>query len=319
MPCQLLGQEDSLSRFKLGLAAVVMLVLLRVSIGWHFMYEGVWKLQNPSYSAEGFFRQAHGPLADRFHALIPDYDGTERLNAQKMSERWDNYRRKMAKHYNLTDEQDEQIGAIYSRYDRQLQQYLTAAQPEIDKYSVDWKKLEESRENPAVEDMPHMKKRTTEAESKLRSQSAAWLNYVDDLEANYKAEARRVLTKKQLARGDVPGERTSLQRIDQWTAWGLTAIGVGLLVGLFTRLSSVAGALFLLTVILAQPAWPGAYPPPHPSAGHSLLVNKEFIEMMALAALATTHVGRWGGLDFFIHHLLIRPIFGKRKPNEPKS
>ena len=43
------------------------------------------------------------------------------------------------------------------------------------------------------------------------------------------------------------------------------------------------------------------------SAGHSLGVNKEFIEMIAMLALAATPVGRWAGLDFFIHNLLIRP------------
>ena len=75
----------------------------------------------------------------------------------------------------------------------------------------------------------------------------------------------------------------------------------------------MAGALFLLQVVLAQPDWPGLYPPPHPSAGRSLIVNKEFVEMMALFALALTPVGRWGGLDFFVHHLVVRPLFGKKE------
>ena len=29
------------------MVAVVMLVILRVTIGWHFLYEGVWKIANP--------------------------------------------------------------------------------------------------------------------------------------------------------------------------------------------------------------------------------------------------------------------------------
>jgi hypothetical protein len=65
--------------------------------------------------------------------------------------------------------------------------------------------------------------------------------------------------------------------------------------------------------VLAQPDWPGLFPVPHPAVGHSLFVNKEFVEMMALFALATTRVGRWGGLDFFIHYLFVRPLFGKRE------
>ena len=32
-----------------------------------------------------------------------------------------------------------------------------------------------------------------------------------------------------------------------------------------------------------------------------------------LAASAATPVGRWGGLDYFIHHLVVRPVFRKRE------
>ena len=87
------------------------------------------------------------------------------------------------------------------------------------------------------------------------------------------------------------------------------AIGVALIIGLFSRLAAFGGAVFLLQIVLAQPAWPGIYPPPHPSAGNALIVNKEFIEMMALFALATLPVGRWAGLDFFIHYLLVKPVY----------
>jgi hypothetical protein len=55
------------------------------------------------------------------------------------------------------------------------------------------------------------------------------------------------------------------------------------------------------------------YPAPPPSAGRTFLVGKEFIEMLAMFVLATTPVGRWGGLDFFIHHLVVRPIFGRKE------
>jgi uncharacterized membrane protein YphA (DoxX/SURF4 family) len=84
------------------------------------------------------------------------------------------------------------------------------------------------------------------------------------------------------------------------------------LAGLFTRFFCLAGGVFLASILLSQPAWPTIYPPLPPSAGHSLVVNKEFIEMIAMLALATTPVGRWAGLDFFIHNLLIRPFFSAK-------
>ena len=35
-------------------------------------------------------------------------------------------------------------------------------------------------------------------------------------------------------------------------------------------------------VVMTQPAFPGIYPPDPPVVGHALLVNKDFVEMLAL-------------------------------------
>jgi thiosulfate dehydrogenase [quinone] large subunit len=55
------------------------LVVLRTVIGWHFAYEGVYKLMLPgwsragerlaSWSAAGYLKGATGPLAPMFHAM----------------------------------------------------------------------------------------------------------------------------------------------------------------------------------------------------------------------------------------------------------
>jgi thiosulfate dehydrogenase [quinone] large subunit len=45
------------------------IVLLRVLIGWHFLYEGIAKLSLPSWSASGFLTQSRGPFASFFHGL----------------------------------------------------------------------------------------------------------------------------------------------------------------------------------------------------------------------------------------------------------
>ncbi len=57
----------------------VALVLLRTLIGWHFLYEGYYKLATPgwsragaplaSWSAAGYLKAATGPLAGAFHAI----------------------------------------------------------------------------------------------------------------------------------------------------------------------------------------------------------------------------------------------------------
>jgi thiosulfate dehydrogenase [quinone] large subunit len=55
------------------------LVALRTLIGWHFAYEGYYKLMLPgwsrsggvlpAFSADGYLRSATGPLAGAFHAM----------------------------------------------------------------------------------------------------------------------------------------------------------------------------------------------------------------------------------------------------------
>ncbi len=47
----------------------VMLVVLRLSIGWHFLYEGVVKLWNPDWSARSYLLDSKGPFAEMFYAL----------------------------------------------------------------------------------------------------------------------------------------------------------------------------------------------------------------------------------------------------------
>ena len=67
------------SRFSIGWSTVVMLVLLRVVIGWHFFSEGLAKFAKP-FSSEGFLKQAKGPLADSFQSVLPDYHGWKNLH-----------------------------------------------------------------------------------------------------------------------------------------------------------------------------------------------------------------------------------------------
>jgi len=45
------------------------LVLLRMLIGWHFLYEGIAKLLNPYWTSAGYLQAAQGPFADWFIGL----------------------------------------------------------------------------------------------------------------------------------------------------------------------------------------------------------------------------------------------------------
>jgi uncharacterized membrane protein YphA (DoxX/SURF4 family) len=308
--------------YRIGFLAVALLVVLRIAIGWHFLYEGMWKSKNPGFSAEGFLKQARGPWADKFHELVPDYDGRVRLDAQKVLERWDDHRRLLAEHYNFSEEQSAEAGRIYDRYQKQLETFLqeidpkdpVTGKPTADAETEYLQKLDAlaaaRSADPTAKELPFQQKRYHDEETKLRKQAAPWLAEIDRLDREYKTTLMSLLEKDQTARGPAPVAKSKLEKIDLLTTYGLMAIGGGLILGLFTRLFSVAGAVFLASIVLAQPAWPTIYPPLPPAAGHSLIVTKEFIEMLALLALAAMPVGRWAGLDFFVYNLLIRPCCG---------
>jgi len=75
------GTSTGSASGKSGMAwkIVFALLLLRLCIGWHFFQEGTKKLSydadqgglRVSFSAEGFFKTAQGPLAGFFKSLVP--------------------------------------------------------------------------------------------------------------------------------------------------------------------------------------------------------------------------------------------------------
>ena len=105
----------------------------------------------------------------------------------------------------------------------------------------------------------------------------------------------------------VPGVHSRTQALNLAVTYALTAIGLCVMIGFCTRLACLGGAAFLVSVLLTQPPLPWIYPPAPEVVGHALVIDKNFVEMVAMLALAALPVGRWGGLDFFLHHW-----FGRR-------
>lgn len=55
--------------FSYSRSQLVLLVILRVVIGWHFLYEGIAKLVNPDWSSVGFLLDSGGVLSQFFISL----------------------------------------------------------------------------------------------------------------------------------------------------------------------------------------------------------------------------------------------------------
>lgn len=76
-----------------GLATMVLLVALRLAIGWHFFFEGAHKLDSfargetttsKPFTSAGYFREAPGPLAWEMRQIVgdPDDEALARLEVQ---------------------------------------------------------------------------------------------------------------------------------------------------------------------------------------------------------------------------------------------
>lgn len=96
-----------------------------------------------------------------------------------------------------------------------------------------------------------------------------------------------------------------LDNADLITMWGLTIVGVCLILGLFTRLASLAGIGFILLFYLAAPPLIG-YFYAIPSEGSYLIVNKNLVEAAALVVILLTGSGHFAGLDRIVHGLIRR-------------
>ena len=98
-----------------------------------------------------------------------------------------------------------------------------------------------------------------------------------------------------------------LANVDLLNMWGLTLIGLGLILGCFTRLAAASGILVVLLFYLCNPPFVGYYYS-IPTEGSYLIINKNLVEVAALAVILVTGSGRVAGLDRIIHALI-----GKRE------
>ena len=108
-----------------------------------------------------------------------------------------------------------------------------------------------------------------------------------------------------------PGEHFGDLRFVDWFIPRLhLTIGILLMIGLFTRPSAIAAALFLLSVIVTQPYWL-----PNP-----INVQYQVVEFLAVLAVAAVGAGKWFGVDAFLVAAYRQWIAKKKGPShEPNA
>ncbi len=92
----------------------------------------------------------------------------------------------------------------------------------------------------------------------------------------------------------------ALKIVDLLNIWGLILIGIGLIAGLFTRISTIIGIILLAFYYISNPPLMGLTSS-LPKEGNYLIVNKTLIELAAMVVLLVFSTGHLVGLDIFLN------------------
>lgn len=309
------------------------LVALRLAIGWHFFIEGLHKIHshrvgktstNTPWSSEGFFREGYGPAAEMARKAL----GLENdVNEERLSDQFEQQLMPLPlgvmEHYRFTATQVQQLATATMADTTSPSKWLDPNLTVSSKRETSWglvelrlavadlmKRLDTinneladiaNRERPALNgnvDKVRQRSLKTEAngiQAELRQVAEKELAKV---KSNYLKHVEKLLTDEQKLLGPPPEvlRKSPLDILDNITMWSHAILGGLLILGLFTRTSSLLLAFFLLAVTLIAPAVPWAPTPPG-STGHYLYINLYTIEMIALLALTFLPTGRWFGVD----------------------
>ncbi len=89
--------------------AILLIIILRLSIGWQFLYEGLWKVKSHQtakpWTAVGYLKNSQGPFRDQFRNMTGDPDDLSWLDYDQVEAKWDNWQTRFENHYQLDDKQ----------------------------------------------------------------------------------------------------------------------------------------------------------------------------------------------------------------------
>jgi uncharacterized membrane protein YphA (DoxX/SURF4 family) len=205
----------------------------------------------------------------------------------------------------LSNEQKQAADNALAQRKLQLVDYLAGESEAIADYRHQLWRLASWQTGPEA-DVAFEEKRIATKTTETGGTAKPWVAEVDQLDQAYLDDLWGILKSDQRTDWATIAAMDDAQKLPQqrqlhmvnWAVTILTlAVGACLLLGFFTRLASLAGALFLLGVIATQPPW---------VADASPLVINQIIEFAALLVLAGTKAGRWLGLDFFTYALFSR-------------
>ncbi|MFN7738268.1 MAG: hypothetical protein ACK5O8_19290 [Pirellula sp.] len=298
-----------LRKAKLSIPAIIFLVLLRLAIGWHFFQEGVSKVRDGGFSSTGFLSAAKGPFAKKFQSMIPDYDGSIRIDAKKMSELCKEFGAKAVDEFGLNEAQRKEVDDILAEFAAKRKETYDEWKSQIEEYKNGLERIEKLESDATRSKVESLRKQRDEIESKWRALGRPILAEIDQTIPQMVERINAVPTDEQAnpdpkkpiakdAKGNpirkqiefkYPGEGPlTVRQVDKIIPIFDMVVGILLLVGLLTPLAAIAAGVFLLSVVATQfPGAPGSQP-----------TYYQAIEMLACFVVAFADAGRYAGLDF---------------------
>jgi uncharacterized membrane protein YphA (DoxX/SURF4 family) len=298
------------------------MILLRTAIGWHFTNEGLAKFHEP-FSAEGYFRNAAGPLATYYRGQIPDGNGVERLTRDEhglpanLKARWAADLERHATHYGFSADQRKDAEQALADASREADDWFRSRDNAntIEEYFADLREVIAVERDPDALDAA--RKQAWKERKKLDATRKELLAPIEGLTTSLREKWSSLATERQQANGPVVQPWSNLDWINWGTKYALVAAGVCLLLGFLTPLAALYGVAFLTLLYLAMPPWPGT--PPAPGPGHDWIVNNHLIEALACLVLVFTPSGLWIGLDALFFGWIARRRAARAEGLDPDS
>ena len=306
----------------------MMIVLLRIAIGWHFFYEGIHKFdERNGFSAKGFLGVAKGPTAPLFFEMLPDIKGVKRLVIETVKDEkgkdaktfivyenaWHKFKEHFLARQTLDEGQKKKVDDIFDQYLTSLREGAADVADEVAAFRASLERYEKM-----VADIRNStefeQKRRWDAMMGYRKEADTWINMLNAMSNGLQSDMARVVSPQLAGEGGkivtqpekawVPNPivSTHMKTLDLAVTYGLTAIGLCMILGFCNRLACLGGAAFLFNVFLTTWPVPGVYPPIPDMIGHFLYISKDVVEMIAMLMLAAMPAGRWAGLDYFLWH-----------------
>jgi uncharacterized membrane protein YphA (DoxX/SURF4 family) len=299
------------------------------------------KYQDDNYSSAGFLSQAKGPLAERYHAMVPDFHGYREMTANLLAVEnetvdiretlkakdnpldewkagvirdWGEYRVKADGFYGFDEAQRAEAERILTAYELKLADAVDELKGWLMEKPDKVRTLIRVQSSPSAEEVPFEKQRIDTAAGEVKSEMAKLEATAKGLERDYRA----MITNRVLSVADAkktPDERAK-QEAEQ-RAKGVPPDEPTSLAR-FDRVLTyclIAGGLCLLVGLLTRVAAAGCAffllsvmgtQDLWISGSQTLLMHYELVEFWALVALTIIPTGRWVGLDYFLYQCCSR-------------